>query len=204
VSDPSPAAADAAASLSDSPLASLAEQVASSDPAPGAGPSMAWTCTLAAALVEMVCAVSLRKAPVDAEAMARRRERAAALRARALDLADQDVAAYSQVLAALRERGAPGHGVRLRQALSDAADPPLAIVEIATEVTHLAADAAAEARGAVRGEALTAAVLAEAVVRAGIPLVALNLASAPEDSRRTRLHDLAETARAGLDRALQT
>jgi formiminotetrahydrofolate cyclodeaminase len=190
--------------LADSPLAALVEQVASSDPAPGAGPSAAWTCALAAALVEMVSAVALRKEPVDATAARARGDRAAALRAAALELADEDVAAYSAVLAVLRRRDEPGHGARLRAALSDAADPPLAIVEIATEVTHLAADAAAEARGAVRGEALTAAVLAEAVVRAGIPLVALNLASAPEDSRRTRLHDLAETARAGLDRALQT
>lgn len=198
------AGADAPAGLSCAPLAELAEQVASSDPAPGAGPSMAWTCTLAAALVEMVCAVSLRQGTPHADEVSRRRDRVATLRARVLDLADRDVAAYSRVLAVLRERDAPDRGRRVRQALSDAADPPLWIVEIATEVTHLAADAAAQARGAVRGEALTAAVLAEAVVRAGIPLVALNLASAPEDSRRTRLDDLAETARAGLDRALQT
>jgi formiminotetrahydrofolate cyclodeaminase len=189
-------------SLSDSSLADLVARVSSTDPAPGAGPSAAWTCALAAALVEMVSAVALRKEPLDAVATERRRDRAGALRAAALELADDDVAAYTAVLAVLRRRDEPGHGGRLRAALSDAADPPLAIIEIAAEVTRLAADAAAEARGGVRGEAMTAAILAEAVVRAGIPLVDLNLAGAREDPRRTRVRDLAHQAGADLDRAM--
>jgi formiminotetrahydrofolate cyclodeaminase len=188
--------------LSESPLAGLVERVASADPAPGAGPSAAWTCALAAALVEMVCAVSLRKEADDPEETARRRDRAAALRARALELADEDVAAYTDVLAVIRRREQPGYATRLCDALSEAADPPLAIVEIAAEVTALAADAAAEARGGVRGEALTAAVLAEAVVRAGLPLVDLNLGGAPDDPRRARVRELAGAARADLDRSL--
>ena len=189
-------------SLSDSSLAALVERVASSDPAPGAGPSAAWTCALAAALVEMVSAVALRKDAADAAAVERRRRRAAELRASVLELADRDVAAYTAVLAVLRRRDEPGHGSRLRAALSEAADPPLAIVAIAAELTRLAADAAAEARGGVRGEAITAAILAEAVVRAGLPLVDLNLAGAPADPRRARVRELAADARGDLDRAL--
>jgi formiminotetrahydrofolate cyclodeaminase len=189
-------------SLSDTSLAALTERVASIDPAPGAGPSAAWTCSLAAALVEMVNGVALGKEPVDPGAVERRRDRAAVLRVGALALADEDVAAYSEVIAVLRRRDEPGHGRRLREALSRAADPPMRIVEIAAEVTRLAADAAAEARGGVRGEAMTAAVLGEAVVRAGIPLVDLNLAGAPDDPRRARVRELAEGARADLDRAL--
>jgi len=189
-------------SLSDSSLAALVQRVASTDPAPGAGPSLAWTCALAAALVEMVSAITLSGDPADAAAIAARRDRAAALRAQALELADRDVVAYSGVLAALRRRDEPGHGGRLRKALSDAADPPLAIMEIAAELSSLAADAASAARGAVRGEAVTAAVLAEAVVRAAAPLVELDLAGARDDPRRARVSELAPVARAGLDRAL--
>ena len=189
-------------SLSDSSLAALAARVASSDPAPGAGPSVAWTCALAAGLVEMVSAVMARKGADDAAATERRRDRAAALRAEALALADRDVAAYTAVLEVGRRRDEPGHGHRLRAALSAAADPPLAIVELAAEVTRLAADAGADARGGVRGEAMTAAVLGEAAVRAGAPLVDLNLASAPGDPRRARVRALAAEARADLDRAL--
>ncbi len=189
-------------SLSDSSLAALVERVASSDPAPGAGPSAAWTCALAAALVEMVSAVALRKEGDDAGGAAARRDRAAALRVRALELADEDVRAYTAVLAVLRRRAEPGHGGRLRAALSEAADPPLAVAEIAAELARLAADAAAAARGPVRGEAMAAAILAEAVARAGLPLVDLNLASAPEDPRRARVRELAEAARRDLGRAL--
>jgi methenyltetrahydrofolate cyclohydrolase len=190
--------------LANSSLATPLDRVASSDPAPGAGPSAGWTCALAAALVEMVSAVALRKDPPNLAAAVQRRDRAAELRARALELAHRDVAAYSEVLAVLRRRDEPGHGRRLRGALSEAANPPLAIAEVAAEVTRLAADAGSEARGAVRGEAMTAAVLAEAVVRAGIPLIELNLAGAAADPRRIRVHELAEGVRIDLDRPWKT
>jgi formiminotetrahydrofolate cyclodeaminase len=188
----------------DQPLAALLDQVASGDPTPGAGPSMAWTCALAAALVEMVCAVELRKEPPDQAANARRRERAAELRASALELADADAVAYGEVIAVLRRRGEPGHGQRLRDALSDAAEPPAALAGTAAEVARLAADAAADARGAVRGEAVTAAVLAEAAVRAAQRIVALNLGGAAGDPRRARVDALAASARADLERATGT
>lgn len=189
--------------LADSSLGALVERVASTDPAPGAGPSAAWTCALAAALVEMASAVALRKHPSDATLSVRRRDRAAELRTAALSLADEDVAAYTAVLDVLHRRAEPGHGGRLRAALSEAADPPVAIVEIAAELSGLAAEAATEARGGVRGEAMTAAILAEAVVRAGIPLVDLNLASAPDDPRRARVRKLADAANRELGRALK-
>jgi hypothetical protein len=112
-----------ATNLSDSSLAALLDRVASSDPAPGAGPSVGWTCAFAAALVEMVSAVALRKGPPDPAAAVQRRDRAAELRARALELADRDVAAYTEVLAVLRRRDEPGHGRRLRAALSEAGSP---------------------------------------------------------------------------------
>jgi formiminotetrahydrofolate cyclodeaminase len=190
--------------LADSSLATLVDRVASSEPDPGLGPLAGWTCALAAALVEMVSAVALRKDPPELAVAVQRRDRAAELRARALELVHRDVAAYTEVLSVLRRRDEPRHGRRLRGALSEAANRPLAIAEVAAEVTRLAADAGSEARGAVRGEAMTAAVLAEAVVRAGIPLIELNLAGAGGDPRRIRIHELAEGARADLDRALKT
>ena len=187
--------------LSESSLAALAEQVASVAPAPGAGPSTAWTCALAAALVEMVSAVMLGKEPADPAATAARRDRAATLRAEALGLADRDVAAYSEVLAVMRRRDEPGHPGRVRAALSAAADPPLGIAEAAAEVTRLAADAAAEASGGVRGEALTAVTLGEAATRAGARIVEFNLGGDPDDPRPARARELTAAARADLERA---
>jgi methenyltetrahydrofolate cyclohydrolase len=187
--------------FSDRTLAELVEQTASIAPTPGAGPSVAWTCALAAALVEMVSAVALRHEPPDPAAVQRRRERARALRDEALEFADRDAAAHSAVLAVLQRRAEPGHGARLRESLSHAADPPVAIAQVGAEVTRLAAEAASEARGGVRGEAMTAAVLGEATVRAMVPVVDLNLGGSPEDPRRALVADLARRAGEDLRRA---
>ena len=187
--------------LADESLSTLLDRVGSSAPTPGAGPSAAWTCALAAALVEMVCAVALRKDPPDPGATERRHARAVELRRRAGELADADGAAYTEVLAVLQRRAEPGHGRRLRDALSNAADPPAALAAVAAEVARLAADSAEEARGGVRGEAITAAVLAEAVVRVCHSIVELNLAGATEDPRRAEVQALVASAQADLGRA---
>ena len=106
------------------------------------------------------------------------------------------------MLAVQRRRDEPGHPQRLRQALADAADPLVGIVETAREVSELAAAAVADARGGVRGEAITALVLAAGVARGGVPLVELNLASDPEDPRRALVREAAEAAAGALDRTL--
>lgn len=190
------------APFADRPLAEIVESVAARDPTPGAGPSLAWTCALAAALVEMVSAVSLRQDPASPEATEARRERAHALRLTALSLADLDAAAYGDVLAVQRRREEPGHAQRLRRALADAADPLVRIIETALEVAELAAAAVPDARGGVRGEAMTALALAEGVARGGVPLVELNLAADPQDPRRALVREAAAAAAAALQRTL--
>ncbi len=183
-------------------LSEIMERVAAIDPTPGAGPSLAWTCSLAAALVEMVSGVSLRQDPDDPAAIQRRRERAKTLRDTALSLADADADAYRAVLAVQRRRGEAGYASLLREALQAAADPLLAIVETAGEVARLAADATAQVRGGARGEAITAAVLAAAVVDAGVPLISLNLAGAPEDPRLVHAQAIMDQAGGDRGRAL--
>lgn len=185
-------------SFAETTLTALLERTASSSPVPGAGPAAATTCALAAALVEMVSRVELRKDPgagVDARA-----ERAAELREAALTLAERDMEAYAAVLAATRTRGEPGHAAALGEALSAAADPPAAILEAACEVARLAAEAYEQTRGAVRGEAVTAAILAEASARAAAGIIALNLGGRQQDGRLHRARELAAAAAADLAR----
>src|SRR3954454_11584088 len=119
------------------PLSDLVARLAADAPAPGAGPAAAWACAMAAALVEMVTAVELRRDPVDDGPAASRAERAAALRLRALDLADLDVAAYTQVLEVLARREEPGHGGRLRDALVGTSHSPLYDCTAAAKETRL-------------------------------------------------------------------
>jgi formiminotetrahydrofolate cyclodeaminase len=172
----------------------LLERVSSSDPVPGAGPAAAWTCALAAALVEMVCAVMIAREGDERGELSARGARAGALRTGALALAGRDMEVYRGVLA-VRAAGDPK---RLGAALAAAADPPLEIARAAAELTELAADAFATARGGVRGEAATAAVLAEASARAAAAIVVFNLAGDPADPRRDQARQL--VAEAGTQR----
>ncbi len=183
-------------------LAEMVQRVASAEPTPGAGPSLAWTCGLAAALVEMVSAVTIRQDPSPRSEIERRRDRATELRHLSLSVADTDADAYRKVLAVQQRREEPGHAARLREALHAAADPLVTIVETAGEVTRLAADAYAEVRGGARGEAVTAAVLGAAVAQTAVALVELNLAGAPEDPRLARVRHVSQNANSDRQRVL--
>ncbi|MGC9220763.1 MAG: cyclodeaminase/cyclohydrolase family protein [Solirubrobacteraceae bacterium] len=191
-----------------SPFVDLLDRLGSADPIPGAGAGLAWSGAAAAALAEMVCAVTLRQwAPEpDAPQLAdsgraeveRRRGQAADLRSELLKLADRDAAAYQDVLAVLRSREEPDFGNRLGEALARAADPPLAIASATCAVAELAAVSLREARGGVRAEAVTAVELAECVTRGAVRLVEFNLAASPDDNRHNVARALVAQARAAL------
>ena len=101
--------------------------------------------------------------------------RAAALRARFLELASEDAEAYAAVLGA--------KGEERQQALSRAADVPLELAESAVEIAELANRLAAEGNPTLRGDAMTAALLAAAATKAAANLVEINLEARPEDDR---------------------
>jgi methenyltetrahydrofolate cyclohydrolase len=147
--------------------------------------------SLAAALAEMAAQFSGKQWDRADEAVSRARE----LRARAMPLAEADAEAYGAVIAA---RGTPDYDV----ALSRAADVPLAVVETAADVAELAAELAASGNPNLRGDAATAALLAEAAARAAANLVEINLADKRGDERIARARDLATSAGAAAKRAL--
>jgi formiminotetrahydrofolate cyclodeaminase len=164
--------------LADRPLAALLAEIAAATPAPGGGSTAAVACALAAALVEMSAGPP--------------HERAAALQARALGLADEDLSSFGPVLAAQRlPAGDDSRPERVRAALSAAADTPLAIAAVGCEVAELAAELVRDGRPSVEGDAAAAALLAEAATRAAARLVELNLAGVPDD---IRLRDAGEYA----------
>ena len=97
-------------------------------------------------------------------------ERAGALRARALGLAQEEMSSYAPVLEARDE-----HSRSL--ALAEASEPPAQIAEVAAEVAELGAEVASSASSAVRGDALTGVTLAEAAASAACRLVEINVGS---------------------------
>lgn len=183
------------------PLGDFLEQVAAQEPTPGGGAATAVAVALAAGLAGMVARFS-RDHTADAPGMA---ADADALRHRAGPLAQADAAAYEQVLAArARPRDGEDPAARRRRldaALSRATDVPLAVAEIGSSVAGLAARLAERGNPNLRGDALAAALLAEAGTRAAATLVTINTANAgPGDDRAARAGDFAAAAAAATNR----
>lgn len=166
-------------------------------PAPGGGAAVALGCALAAALVEMAAAFTPHQEAAG--------ERAAAARSIALRLADEDAEAYGRVIAAWRlPKDDPRRATHVAEALSEAADVPLAIAEEAADVAEAAAELAAQGNPNLRGDAVTGAVLAEAASRSAARLVEINLEARSDDPRADRARHLAGRAHAARQRALAT
>lgn len=158
------------------------ELVASREPAPGGGAVAALTAAAAAALAAMAARFAGDLA--DAADLA---SRADALRARAGRLADDDALAYSAVLAAYRRPDSESTARReaIGAALSDATDVPLAVVGCAREVGRVAVLLAAKGNPNLRGDAVTAVLLADAAARSATYLVRCNVTLGDLDDDRT-------------------
>ena len=155
---------------------------------------------LAAGLAGMAARLSSERL-ADAPELA---GRADAARLRVAPLARADAESYGRVLEAFREPDPDARTARARDALSGAADVPLAVAEAGSEVAGIAARLVEEGNPNLEGDAMTAVLLAEAGVRAATVLVEINLSSANmEDDRLGRANELvdetAATARKSMD-----
>ena len=164
--------------------------MASETPAPGGGSVAAVTVALGAALAAMAARFS-RKRMDDADGLATEADR---LRERVLPLARADAESYSAVLAAYRlPKDDPGRDAAIAEALSNAADVPLAIAEIAADVGELAARVADSGNPNLLGDAAAATYLAQAGAHACANLVRINLRDR-EDPRVARAEAAVERA----------
>jgi formiminotetrahydrofolate cyclodeaminase len=104
------------------------------------------------------------------------RKRAEALRAKLAPLPREDGAAYAEVLrASALPKGRPDRRELVQRALSAASEVPMELARAAAEVTTLADDLAERGNPRLRGEVVTARLLAAAAVRAAAGLVEENL-----------------------------
>jgi formiminotetrahydrofolate cyclodeaminase len=188
---------DAVPNYAELPLGRFMDMVASREPAPGGGASAAVAVALAAALTAMAARFSADHL-ADAETIA---DRAEELRNRVMPLAQADAAAYGRVLDAYRTpRDDEKRRRRIREALSEAADVPLSIAEVGVEVAGNAARLVEEGNPNLRGDAVTAAALAKAGVRAAATLVEINVsAGGADDDRLSRVDQLLATMAAAQE-----
>jgi formiminotetrahydrofolate cyclodeaminase len=183
-------------------VADFCATIAAETPAPGGGSVAAVVTAYAASLAAMAARFSTEQWEDAAGAVAQ----AEALRSRVLPLADEDASAYESYLRALhlpRELEPEVRDAAIGEALSRAADVPLAIAESALDVASLAAELAERGSPNLRGDAATAALLAEAAVRATANLVEINLATREGDERVERARELVEMARRISRRVLE-
>ena len=167
------------------------DALSATTPDPSGGGVAALAVALAAGLCVMTAGLSARQLP-EAPRLA---EQARRLRDRAAPLAQADAEAYRAVITALRARdpAAPDEP-QMAAALSQACVVPMEVAEIGAELAAVAAAIAAGGNPNVRGDAVTAALLAAAGSRAAAALVRINLAGAEDDDRPARAERLAAGA----------
>ena len=184
----------------DLPLGELLDRVASDSPAPGGGSVAAVAVALAAGLAGMAARLSTGQLS-DAPELA---EKADASRSRVAPLARADAESYGRVLDAYRDPDPETRATRARDALSRAADVPLAVAEVGSEVAGIAARLAEEGNPNLQGDALAAVLIAGAGVRAAAALVGINLSTANvDDDRLGRANSLVDTTAATVRRATE-
>jgi methenyltetrahydrofolate cyclohydrolase len=177
------------------PLREFLGALASDTPAPGGGVSAALSVALGAGLYAMAARLSARQLAGDtASELTNQAERILAASA---SLLQADAESYGRVISAMRSPAGADPARRERAvaaALSGAADVPLDIIALGAEAAALAARLASDGNPTLRGDAVTAAVLADAGARAAAVLVGVNLAATPDDERHARAGTLLAAA----------
>ncbi|MEK6192206.1 MAG: cyclodeaminase/cyclohydrolase family protein [Chloroflexota bacterium] len=165
----------------------LTERLASRAPVPGGGSASALAGALGAALVEMVCELTLGKPEYEEVDPVARQIGAAAgeLRVSLLAAAEEDAAAYLAVVTARRlprdndqERAA--RKTAIGEASVAATEIPLRVARLAAKVLDLAASIASIGNRNAVSDAGAAALLAAAAARGAALNVRINLPSLPD------------------------
>lgn len=182
-------------SFLDQPVWQFLDRVAARAPAPGGGGAAAVTAALAAGLVAMAARFSEQQFPGASDLA----DQADQLRHRAARLVDEDAHAYRAVLDAyaLPREDQDQRGLRLREALHGAAVVPLEATQIAARIAGLASQLATAANANLRGDIITAALLAESAAASAASLVDINVGAGKLDTGLSRqAADGVTTARA--------
>lgn len=168
--------------------------LASEAPAPGGGAAAGLNAAMAAALVSMVCNLTIGK-PKFAEHEAVMREvlgEAERLRLEALKLAEDDAEAFSGVVAAYRLPKASDEEKAARTAaiqagLVEAAAVPLAVAKVAAEVIRLSGRVLEGSNPNVLSDVAVAASAARSALESAALNVDINVVSIKDPAERERL-----------------
>jgi len=175
--------------LTDKPVTSFLDDLASNAPAPGGGSVAAISGALGAALISMVCNLTLGKkgyeeAQGDIEDLLGQSE---ALRHQLTDLLEADVAAYTAYSQASKlprdtEEQKAERAKAVQAALVNATDVPMRIAEAAVKVMDLCMPTAVKGNKWAVSDAGVAVLMAEAALRSAALNVLINLGSIKDEA----------------------
>lgn len=170
--------------FTDMPLNQFLDALASKEPVPGGGSGAAMGGALGAALVSMVCNLTIGKKGYEAvqEEMKKLLAESEAIRLEMPRLLEADTQVYSQVMAAYRlPRGTDeekqARDALLQQRFREAAEVPMQIAQRCAKVVDLALPAARMGNKWAVSDAGVGALFGEASLRAALLNVEINLAS---------------------------
>jgi len=194
--------------VNDETIGSWLEELGSSAPAPGGGAAGALELAIAAALVEMVCNLTIGKPAYAAHeaTMTEARDRATTIRRDAVGLAAEDAAAFAAVIAAYRlpretEAEAEARTAQIQEALAAAADVPRRTAAAASEVLDLAERIVPGANPNVVSDAAAAAGAARGALHSALVNIDANRASIVDPDLRAELDDVTAVIEGDLGRA---
>jgi len=194
--------------VNDDTIGGWLDELASSAPAPGGGAAGALEVAMAAALVEMVCNLTIGK-PAYAEheaTMTAARDRATEIRRTAVGLGAEDAEAFTSVIEAYRlpndtETEARARSERIQEALAGAADVPRRTAAAASEVLDLAERILHGANPNVVSDVAAAAGAARGGLHSSLVNLDANLVSIEDPGLRAELEDVSAMIEGDLGRA---
>ncbi|MBI4787561.1 MAG: cyclodeaminase/cyclohydrolase family protein [Chloroflexi bacterium] len=194
-----------ASTLTAKPLQQFLDELASAEPVPGGGSVAALSGVLAAALLAMVCRLTIGKKgyeSVNAD-MQELLARAEPVQIELRELMQADIAAYTRVMDAYKlpkatDAGKQARANTIQDALKHASDVPLRVAELCSELIELARPIASHGNKNAASDAGVGALMAEAGLRGAALNVTTNLVSINDQAfvstRRARVAQLVASA----------
>jgi formiminotetrahydrofolate cyclodeaminase len=189
--------------LSEKPVVTFLDELASSAPAPGGGSAAALAAAIGAGLVSMVANLTVGKkqyAGVQAD-IQRILARSEELRHKCLDLLERDVAAYTEVSKAYKmpkdtDEQRAARAEAMQKALKNATAVPMELARVCVEILNLCPESAQKGNVNAISDVGVGALMAEAALRAAALNVLINLGSIKDEAfvqkERARLDTLLE------------
>ena len=170
--------------LTEKPVVTFLDELASSAPAPGGGSAAALAAAIGAALMSMVANLTVGKkkyADVQDD-MQRILSHSEALRHKCVKLLEDDVAAYTEVIRAYKmprdtEEQKQARSAAIQEALKGATAVPMELAEACVEILELCPESTEKGNVHAVSDAGVGALMAEAALRAAAFNVWINLGS---------------------------